>query len=248
MDNHHTLTALKRIRSAYATYAGQVILTTSGGETSAAMPHLVASALGSKDFPLVFVDHGFYTSATYRMIDYFRQVGYRVKIYRSELTPGEVERDYAGWSDPRSPLFSAVVRKIKHAPLNRAFAELEPKAWLRGIMRHETPERQTAELVQYKNGIYQVHPILDWSRDSLFAYLGEHDLPINQDHWDPTKGRDQRGECLIGDKCGITPSAHLPIMTKPTAAGSNPSAINAGSALQFSNAEHPTPAARDDNA
>ena len=92
-----------------------------------------------------------------------------------------------------------MVRKIKHAPLNRAFAELQPKAWVRGIMQHETPERQAAQLVRYKNGIYQVHPILDWSRDTMLAYLSEHALPINEDHCDP----DQRGECLIGDNCGV---------------------------------------------
>jgi phosphoadenosine phosphosulfate reductase len=141
MNNHHTLTPEERIRSVHSTFAGQVILTTSGGETSAARPHPVASAIGSKDFALVFVDHGFYTSATYR------RSGYRLKVYRSALTPGEIERDYSGWCDPRSPLFSAVVRKIKHAPLNRAFEELAPKGWIRGIMRQETPERQAADLV-----------------------------------------------------------------------------------------------------
>lgn len=204
MIDHRALTPVERIRSAYSAFEGQVMLTTSGGETSAAMPHLVASALGSKEFPLVFVDHGFYTSATYRMIEYFRHTGYNLKTYRSLLTPGEIERDYSGWCDPRTPLFSVVVRKIKHAPLNRAFEELRPKAWIRGIMRHETPERQAAELVQVKNGVYQVHPILDWSRDTVLDYIVKHDLPINEDHWDPTKGRDQRGECLIGDNCGLS--------------------------------------------
>jgi phosphoadenosine phosphosulfate reductase len=238
MNHHQALTPLERIRNAYATFAGQVILTTSGGETSAAMPHLVASALGSQDFPLVFVDHGFYTSATYRMIEYLRGAGYRLSIYRSELTPGEIERDYSGWSDPRSPLFSTVVRKIKHEPLNRAFEELQPKAWLRGIMRHETPERQAAELMQYKNGIYQVHPILDWSRDAMLAYLAEHDLPINLDHWDPTKGRDQRGECLIGDHCGVRPAT-----AKPAAVAALPSSINVGRAQVPCDAEHPVSAA-----
>jgi len=70
-------------------------------------------------------------------------------------------------------------------------------------MRHETPERQTAQFVQLKNGVCQVHPILDWSRETVLGYIAEHGLPINEDHWDPTKGRDQRGECLIGDKCGL---------------------------------------------
>ncbi|MBK5939808.1 hypothetical protein CCR96_11220 [Halochromatium roseum] len=131
---------------------------------------------------------------------------------RSTLTPGDIERHDAGWRDPASPLFSLVVRKIKHEPLNRAFAELKPNRWLRGIMRHATPERQRAAPEQFKNGLYQVHPILDWSKAQALAYLHRHGLPINTDHWDPTKGRDQRGECLIGDDCGLHQRANpLPV-------------------------------------
>jgi len=200
--NYETMTPVERIRSAFSVFKGRVILTTSGGETSAAMPHLVASTIGL-DFPLVFVDHGYYTPATYRMIDYFRDSGHDIRIYRSPLSPGEVERSYPGWSDPRSALFSTVVRKIKHGPLNSAFEALRPEAWLRGIMRHESPERQRADFVQLKNGVHQVHPILDWTRDDILCYLSENGLPVNEDHWDLTKGRDQHGECLIGDRCGL---------------------------------------------
>ncbi len=203
MTDMKELSAVERILRARDMFGHPLVLTTSGGETSAAMPHLMATATGSMDFPLVFVDHGFYTSATYRMIDYFQGAGYDLRVYRSLLTPGEIERHYSGWCDPRSTLFQVVVQKIKHEPLNRAFAELMPKAWVRGIMRFETPERNAADFVQLKNGLYQVHPILDWSRDSLFAYISDNNLPINEDHWDPTKGRDQRGECLIGDHCGM---------------------------------------------
>jgi phosphoadenosine phosphosulfate reductase len=203
------MTPAARIRAAYEAFDGDLILTTSGGETSAALPHLVGSQIGM-DFPLVFVDHGFYTSGTYRMIEYFRSAGYDLRIYRSPITPGDVERDYFGWSDPRSPLFSTVVRQIKHGPLNTAFRDLHPRAWLRGIMRFETPEREQADFVQYKNGVYQIHPILDWTRAQILQYLADHDLPRNEDHWDPTKGRDQTGECLIGDHCGLAKTQPVP--------------------------------------
>ncbi|EGV28545.1 phosphoadenosine phosphosulfate reductase [Thiorhodococcus drewsii AZ1] len=207
MPAHPTLdSARAMIRQAHQDAAGRLLLTTSGGETSALMPHLVASVIG-KDFPLVFVDHGFYCRATYAMVEYFRAQAFDLRIYRSHPAPGDIERHYAGWRDPASPHFSLVVRKIKHEPLNRAFAELKPRMWLRGIMRHETPERQAAAPIQFKNGVYQVHPILDWQKADALDYLELHGLPINADHWDPTKGRDQRGECLIGDYCGVQHSA-----------------------------------------
>jgi phosphoadenosine phosphosulfate reductase len=209
------LDAQALIAQAHAEAAGRLVLTTSGGETSALMPHLVAAVIG-RDFPLIFVDHGFYTSATDRQIAWFRDQGDDLRIYRSTLTPGDIERHYSGWRDPASPYFSLVVRKIKHEPLNRAFAELSPQRWLRGIMRHATPERQAAAPVQFKNGLYQVHPILNWSQAQALDYLHRHRLPINEDHWDPTKGRDQRGECLIGDLCGLHAQATPSPPPEPT--------------------------------
>ena len=92
------------IQQAHAEADGCLVLTTSGGETSALMPHLVASVIG-RAFPLIFVDHGFYSSSTYQQVDYFRQQGYDLRIYRSQLTPGDVERHYSGWRDLNS-LFS----------------------------------------------------------------------------------------------------------------------------------------------
>jgi len=44
--NYKSLSPAERIQHTYETYAGQVILTTSSGETSAAMPHLMAAAIG----------------------------------------------------------------------------------------------------------------------------------------------------------------------------------------------------------
>lgn len=54
-------------------------------------------------FPLIFVDHGFYGSATYRQIDFFREQDYDLRVYRSTLPIGDIERHYPDWRDPASP-------------------------------------------------------------------------------------------------------------------------------------------------
>ncbi len=203
-DRFFSLDAVSRVRAAFRIFEGKVLVTTSGGETSAVMLDLTASVVGL-DFPVVFVDHGYHTEATYQMIEVFRRRGYDVHVFRSSLSRSEVDRKFPGWREPGSPLFDQVTRLIKHQPLNQAFGTFRPKAWLRGIMRHESSERARAHFVQQRNGLYQIHPILDWSPSDVNYYIAERQLPVNTGHWDVTKGPEQRGECRIGEFCGSAP-------------------------------------------
>ncbi|MFB1489888.1 MULTISPECIES: phosphoadenosine phosphosulfate reductase family protein [unclassified Thiocapsa] len=209
-DKFATLDAVSRIRAAYRLFEGKVLLTTSGGETSAVMLDLTASVIGM-EYPVVFVDHGYHTDATYQMIDGFRRKGHDVHVFRSRLSPSEVDRQYPGWREPGSPLFEQVTRLIKHQPLNQAFTTFRPKAWLRGIMRYETSDRARANFVQRRNGLFQIHPILDWSPSDVNYYIAERQLPVNTGHWDITKGREQRAECRIGEFCGTAPERDLQV-------------------------------------
>lgn len=142
-------------------------------------------------------------------LDAVSRIDHDVHVFRSKLSLSEVDRQYPGWREPGSPLFAQVTRLIKHQPLNQAFTTFRPKAWLRGIMRHEANERARGDFVQRRNGVVQVHPILDWSRTDVNYYIAERALPINTGHWDVTKGREQRGECRIGEFCGTAPERPL---------------------------------------
>ncbi len=192
----------ERILWAYETFKEKLFLTTSGGETSAVLPNLTRDVLGFCP-PIIFVDIGYFNDCTHNMIKCLESDGYDIKIYKSIISQKEIEKKYPGWSDPASLYFHEVVSLIKHEPLNRGFKELDAKAWLGGVMSYETEERKNTKYVQFNKGLYQILPILDWDYCKINKYLVLNKLPINKNHYDITKGPDQKKECNIWKECGI---------------------------------------------
>jgi phosphoadenosine phosphosulfate reductase len=121
-----------------------------------------------------------------------------VVTYYPKMTPKEIEDAYPGWNrDAASEAFETVGVMCKQEPLNRAFEDLKPELWIRGIMAWETPERANADLLEYREGMYRLHPILDWSYEKAESFMAEQGLPRNLKHFDVFKGEDQSLECSI---------------------------------------------------
>ena len=72
------------------------------------------------------------------------------------------------------------IRKVE--PLARALAD--KKAWLTGLRREQAPSRR--DLTDFEldpaRGITKFNPLIDWSYDDVWAYLGAHDVPWNTLH------------------------------------------------------------------
>jgi phosphoadenosine phosphosulfate reductase len=67
----------------------------------------------------------------------------------------------------------------KVEPLQRALRELDAGAWLAGLRGEQTSFRAGLQKVQLQDGLYKVHPILDWSRDEVEEYFDLYDLPLH---------------------------------------------------------------------
>ncbi|MGI9295355.1 MAG: phosphoadenosine phosphosulfate reductase family protein [Pseudomonadales bacterium] len=188
-------------------FPGRMIMTTSGGQHSAALPNMVSRVISSR-VPLVFIDTRHYTQPTYDMIDYFREQGYDVKIYASRYSQEEIEQQYPGWWDENDPAFSqkifdTVVKKIKHEPLERAIEELTPDVWVSGLTSFKSAARETKNVIEYNElEILKIYPIIHWDLQEVENYLRWHGLPSNPHHFDITKGLDQRNECGIHTALG----------------------------------------------
>lgn len=193
---------LARIEKVERMYSGSLIMTTSGGKHSAVLPHLVRRAT-PKDIPLVFIDTRHYTKPTYDMIAYFKAEGYDVRTYRSNYSQEELESQHPGWwndtkRDFSQAIFDDVVRKIKHEPLERAFTELNPHAWLNGLTGFKTRARKSKSIIEYNHAeIIKFHPIINWEEEEIEEYIRWHSLPRNAHHFDVTKGVSQKNECGI---------------------------------------------------
>ena len=86
-------------------------------------------------------------------------------------------------------------QQVKLEPFKRAMSEHKPDVWFTNLRKGQTAFRDSLDIItQGSDGIIKVSPFFYWSDDQLDTYLSEHDLPNEQDYYDPTKVLEHR-EC-----------------------------------------------------
>jgi phosphoadenosine phosphosulfate reductase len=72
------------------------------------------------------------------------------------------------------------VRKME--PLRRALAGLD--AWMTGLRREQSVTRTDVHAVEWdeSNKLVKVNPLADWTRDDVWRYIREHNVPYNALH------------------------------------------------------------------
>ena len=174
--------------------AQPTIVTTNFRPFEAVILHMVAQA--RPDVPVVWMDNGYNTEATYRFADEVtKQLGLNLKIYlplRSRAHREAVEGATPALDDPRHAAFTA---EVKLEPFARALRETAPKVWFTALRATDTAVRAQMDPVSINpDGLIKVAPLLHWSSKELHEYCQQHGLPNNFDYVDPTKGEAQR-EC-----------------------------------------------------
>lgn len=164
---------------AFSTYGDDVALATGMGVEGMALldiAHRINPGVKvfTGDTELLFPE-------TYDLIDRV-EARYGIKIERlySELTPQAQERAYekALWaSDPDQ---CCNLRKVE--PLRRKLSTLD--AWVTAIRRDQTPARSSILKIDWdsKFDLVKVSPLADWTRETVWRYVLEHDVPYNPLH------------------------------------------------------------------
>ena len=179
---------LDRIRWARERFGKRLVLTTSFGTYSAVMLHLTQQA--APEVPVLSIDTG-HTEETRAFADkLIEQLKIEVATYSVSLPEssdngsGEIPRD--------------VLSRAKVETLEKALADFEAEAWMSGVMRSDTKEREGFDfLIRRVDGLYKFHPILDWNNRMMHEYCQKFGLPTNDTYFDPLKGKDQKWECGI---------------------------------------------------
>ncbi len=170
------------------------IVTTNFRPYEAVILHMVTRV--KPDVPVVWMDNGYNTEATYRYADEVtKQLGLNLRIYlplRTRAHREAVEGPLPGLDDPRHAAFT---EEVKLEPFARALRETAPKVWFTALRASDSAVRAQMEPVSINpDGLIKVAPLLHWSSKDLYQYCEAHGLPNNFDYVDPTKGEDQR-EC-----------------------------------------------------
>ncbi|WP_445621258.1 phosphoadenosine phosphosulfate reductase domain-containing protein [Kushneria sp. Sum13] len=170
------------------------ICTTNFRPFEAVILHMVTQV--RPDLPIVWMDSGYNTPATYQFADEVSQkLGLNRILYlplRSRAHREAVEGPTPSVDDPRHEAFT---REVKLEPFERALRETNPGVWFTALRASDTATRAQMQPVSInQDGLIKVAPVLHWSSKDMHDYLVKHDLPNNFDYFDPTKGEETR-EC-----------------------------------------------------
>ena len=126
----------------------------------------------------------------------------------------------------RDPDRCCYLRKVE--PMARSLAGAD--AWVSGVRRDQTVNRQSIEIIELENGVYKIHPMANWTRRDLWTYINQYDLPshplFSQGYSSigcapctrPSTGGDDRSGRWAGTEkkeCGLHTVA-MPIRSKDT--------------------------------
>lgn len=172
------------------TFGDSVILTSSFGADAALMLHLVTRVLPR--VRVVFLDTGYLFPETYRFAEELtKRLSLDVRVFAPTMTAARQEALFGKLWEGGEAELEQYQRINKVEPLDRALAELAPRAWLAGVRSRQTAHRATLRTVEQQGSIYKIHPILRWDDEAVHHYLRANDLPYH-----PLRARGYRS---IGD-------------------------------------------------
>jgi phosphoadenosine phosphosulfate reductase len=160
-------------------FGERLVLSTSLGIQAAVMLHLVTQV--APDIPIIWVDTGYLPIETYKFADELaKKLQLNLKVYQSPLSPARMEALHGKlWEKNDLEAFKLYdyIRKVE--PMQRALKELNATAWLAGLRSDQTQHRQKLRKVDIQEGIYKIHPILNWHSRDIYNYLTAHNLPYH---------------------------------------------------------------------
>jgi phosphoadenosine phosphosulfate reductase len=154
----------------------------------------IASSFGAEDVALIDIavrarpdvrvftlDTDFLFAETYELIEKIEQkYGISVERVKSAYTPDEQAAKFGAKLWTIDPNQCCSLRKVQ--PLKAKLAGLS--AWITGIRRDQAPTRANAKKIEWDNsfGLVKLNPLADWTWDSVWEYIREHNVPYNPLH------------------------------------------------------------------
>jgi phosphoadenosine phosphosulfate reductase len=168
------------VRWAADSFGTDLVMSSSFGAESAALIHLATRVV--PDIRIIMVDTGYLFPETFELMEDLRKrFSLNIWTYRTRNDPIRYLAE-AGETDPTDRKnISACCAANKNEPFERAFKELAPKAWLRGIRRKQASTRADRKMVEWSGRYecYAISPLLNWTTRQMHAYMVENELPFH---------------------------------------------------------------------
>ena len=171
--------ATKIVAWSAKSFGNGLVMSTSFGIQSAVMLHLVTQVVPK--IPVIWVDTGYLPAETYRFAEALSdRLQLNLKVYQAAVSPARMEALHGQlWTTSEVARLNTYDQIRKVEPMQRALRDLEATGWLAGLRADQTAHRQTLSVVTHQQGIYKIHPILNWHARDVYRYLQAHDLPYH---------------------------------------------------------------------
>jgi len=170
--------AAERVRWALEHLPGTHALSSSFGAQAAVSLHLVTRLAPS--IPVILVDTGYLFPETYRFVDELAvRLELNLKVYQPSVSPAWLEARHGRLWEHGLDGIERYNELRKSEPMQRALGELGVGTWFAGLRRDQSRSRRRLRPVEFRDGRWKVHPILDWNDRQVFDYLRRHDLPYH---------------------------------------------------------------------
>ncbi len=166
------LGAEERLAFAVERFGDGLLFTSSFGAQSAVLLHLWSVV--ARSLPVVFIDTGFLFPETLRYRDELaKRLGLTLRIVRPDVVHEAFVERYGEEIQRKDPDFCCGVNKVAPlAPLREA-----AHAWVSGLRRDQSETRANVEILEPDGHLLRVHPIADFTKLDVTAYLERHALP-----------------------------------------------------------------------
>jgi phosphoadenosine phosphosulfate reductase len=172
------VSAAERVSWALEHLPGAHALSSSFGAQAAVSLHLVTRLAPS--IPVILVDTGYLFPETYRFVDDLAvRLELNLKVYQPSVSPAWLEARHGRLWERGLEGIERYNELRKSEPMQRALGELGVGTWFAGLRRDQSRSRRRIRPVEFREGRWKVHPILDWTDRQVFDYLRRHDLPYH---------------------------------------------------------------------
>jgi phosphoadenosine phosphosulfate reductase len=180
----HNLSTEEVLAWAWERFGPRAAIGTSFQGAGLVMMHLAKQ--NGLQFPVFTLDTGLLFPQTLdlknRLEDFF---GYKIESLKPDLTVEQQEEAQGPELWKREPDLCCTIRKV--LPLQSKLRDLD--CWMTGLRRQQSDTRASIGIIELYHldqstdrDIVKLNPMAQWSRDDVWSFIREHEIPYNPLH------------------------------------------------------------------
>lgn len=167
------------LRWGAATFGDGIVMATGFGPSGIVMMHMLSKM--RQHIPVFYLQTDKFFEETLTLKDELSErLGLEFIEIHSGLTLENQRKQYGPRLWEHNADLCCKLRKVN--PLNQFLSG--KKAWITGLRRDQSKSRRATDIVSWDNAhhLVKIAPLATWTREQVWAYIYEHDLPYNALH------------------------------------------------------------------